>query len=418
MSKRYFSSKKKEDPRLSKIIALLVLLVAFAYGGLQGYQYWRHHGSDAQAPSSDAWTQLEQAQAHLEAGEWAAAEGILSTLSQSEDASLAPKVRYAQARLALGREENEEALSLLKSALETWPESPDYPAIATEYAKLLDELNRHEESSAVFEALQASAPPAMAAAAAVGLGQKSEREGDLEKARDLYLEALYAAPPNSNDWNEALDALGALNINTIFSPAETPASKYYTVESGDNLTDIGIKLNTTQGLLIRANALTDPSRLRLGQRLKYTPKDFQIIIERSTCRLFLVDNEGIFKRYYTGLGMPGHETALGRYTIGNKQKDPTWFQPGGGPIPPGDPKNELGTRWMPLVPAEEGLPNDLGIHGTIHPETIGQYKSHGCPRMRKEDVEELYDLVVRSTHVNIVDKIDWAGFQTRKTLDL
>jgi lipoprotein-anchoring transpeptidase ErfK/SrfK len=105
--------------------------------------------------------------------------------------------------------------------------------------------------------------------------------------------------------------------------------------------------------------------------------------------------------------MPGYETTLGKYTIGNKQKDPTWFKPGSAPVPPGDPHNELGTRWMPLVPAEPGLPTDLGIHGTIAPETIGQYKSHGCPRLRKEDVEELYDLIVRSTPVEIVEKIDW-----------
>jgi lipoprotein-anchoring transpeptidase ErfK/SrfK len=53
------------------------------------------------------------------------------------------------------------------------------------------------------------------------------------------------------------------------------------------------------------------------------------------------------------------------------------------------------------------LPTDLGIHGTIEPASIGQYKSHGCPRLLKEDVEELYDLVVRSTPVSIVEVIDW-----------
>jgi hypothetical protein len=62
---------------------------------------------------------------------------------------------------------------------------------------------------------------------------------------------------------------------------------------------------------------------------------------------------------------------------------------------------------MPLMPQEEGLPTDLGIHGTIEPASIGQYKSHGCPRLLKEDVEELYDLVVRSTPVSIVEVIDW-----------
>ena len=247
----------------------------------------------------------------------------------------------------------------------------------------------------------------MRARALLGLGRVAEKSGSPIQARDFYHQALADTAANGPDrkppWDEAAQALGRLNVALLFSPAETPESKSYPVEPGDTLTSIGMKLNTTQGSLIRANGIHDPSKLRLNQRLKYTPKDFRIIIERSTCRLFLLDKQGLFKCYQTGLGMPGYETSLGKYTIGNKQKDPTWFRPGGSPVAPGDPENELGTRWMPLVPIEEGLPSDLGIHGTIAPQTIGYYKSHGCPRMHKEDVEELYDLVVRSTPIEILD---------------
>ena len=212
-------------------------------------------------------------------------------------------------------------------------------------------------------------PPGQQASGLAGLAQQAEREGDLEKARGLYREALEDASVGSDLWLESAEALGRLNIQLIFSPAETSESKIYEVKSGDNLLAIGVTLNTTQGLLMTANGIDDPARLRVGQRLKYTPKNFRIVIERSTCRLFLLDKNGLFKMYMTGLGMPGYETTLGSYTIGNKEKNPTWHKPGSEPIPPLDPENELGTRWMPLVPAEEGLPNDLGIHGTIHPET-------------------------------------------------
>ncbi|HNR30562.1 MAG TPA: L,D-transpeptidase family protein, partial [Candidatus Hydrogenedentes bacterium] len=204
-------------------------------------------------------------------------------------------------------------------------------------------------------------------------------------------------------WKEALDALGRLNVALIFAPDQTPESKHYEVQRGDSLTSIGIRLNTTQGLLCRANGLDETATLRTGQRLKYTQKDFRIVIERSSRRLFLLDMDGIFRCYPVGLGMPGHETTLGKYKIGTKEKDPVWHKAGSEPIPAGDPRNELGTRWMPLVPIEEGLPTDLGIHGTIAPETIGKYSSHGCARMYREDVEELYDLVVRSTPVEIVE---------------
>ena len=58
---------------------------------------------------------------------------------------------------------------------------------------------------------------------------------------------------------------------------------------------------------------------------------------------------------------------------------------------------------MPLVPEEAGLPEDLGIHGTIDPDSIGKYSSMGCPRLYNEEAEELYDLVVRSTPVTVVE---------------
>lgn len=34
--------------------------------------------------------------------------------------------------------------------------------------------------------------------------------------------------------------------------------------------------------------------------------------------------------------------------------------------------------------------NDIGIHGTIFPETIGTRSSEGCVRMRNEDIKKLY----------------------------
>jgi len=244
------------------------------------------------------------------------------------------------------------------------------------------------------------------APALCGLARAAERADDLEKARALCREAVRDAAWNSPDWDEAAEALGRLNIALIFSPKPTPESQVYTVERGDNLTNIGMKLNTTQGLLMRANALDKVTTLNVGDRIKFTPKDFRIIIERSTCRLFLLDGDGLFKCYRVGLGKTGHETTLGEYRIGNKQVDPTWFKPNAGPIPPGDPRNELGSRWMPLVPEREELPTDLGIHGTIAPETIGEHSSSGCARMHNADVEELYDLVVRSTPVEIVETVD------------
>ena len=43
------------------------------------------------------------------------------------------------------------------------------------------------------------------------------------------------------------------------------------------------------------------------------------------------------------------------------------------------------------------------IHGTNHEETIGEPASHGCVRMRKADVMELFELVSMGTPVTIAE---------------
>lgn len=405
MSKMIFKTRKRrhnDDPSLVKILGVLVGVIVVVYLGLQLWSSLAPGGAASENVEASPVTSLDEAASRLESGDTAAAAAMLEGVQEE-----GLRKEMLLAKLDTQKGDANAAISRLDAALKAHASSADQPAAALQYARLLEQNGRHADAEPIYEQMSTSSPAPFRAAALSGLARKAERGQTLVEARDLYGKSLRQAELNGESWLEAIDGLGRLNTTLIFSPQETPETKYYAVESGDTLTDIGIKLNTTQGLLTRANGITEQTVLRLGQRLKYTPKDFRIIVERSTCRLFLLDKEGLFKMYHTGLGMPGYETALGKYTIGNKQKDPVWFKPGGSPVPAGDPQNELGTRWMPLVPVAEGLPQDLGIHGTIAPETIGQYKSHGCPRMLKEDVEELYDLVVRSTPVEIVETIDW-----------
>lgn len=407
MTSQYTPSRPNK-PGFSRFFLRVFIACIVLVGAYQGYPYvhqvWR-----TWMPGAEPRDIVQEASQQREAGDTAKAAQLLDEglLTESD-----PDRRYALLRMRtdLARESQEWALAgeMLQMTLAEFPNSPEYPVLAADYGESLERQDRIQEARNQYEEIIKVSPKGMKAPAQIGLGRLAEKEQDIIKARDYYRTALNDAEIESKVWMQALENLGRLNIVLIFGQLETPESKYYIVESGDNLTSIGIKLNTTQGLLTRANGLTDAGTLHTGQRLKYTPKDFRIVVERGTCRLYLMDNQGPFKLYPTGLGMPGYETTLGKYTIGNKQKDPTWFRPNGTPVPPNDPANELGTRWMPMVPVEEGLPTDLGIHGTIAPETIGYYKSHGCPRLRNDAAEELFDLIVRSTPVEVVEKIDWS----------
>lgn len=57
-------------------------------------------------------------------------------------------------------------------------------------------------------------------------------------------------------------------------------------------------------------------------------------------------------------------------------------------------KGVLGTRRLVLG-------DGYALHGTNKPESIGQAVSHGCVRLRNEDIEKLYDMVPVGTPVYI-----------------
>ena len=66
-------------------------------------------------------------------------------------------------------------------------------------------------------------------------------------------------------------------------------------------------------------------------------------------------------------------------------------------FPPG-PTNPLGERWIGFAHGEGWT---IGIHGTPNPELLGQAVSHGCIRMRNEDVVRIYERVQLGTAVTV-----------------
>ena len=99
-----------------------------------------------------------------------------------------------------------------------------------------------------------------------------------------------------------------------------------------------------------------------------------------------------------GLGRD-NGTPVGVFSVAVRQKDPSWFRPGEPPIPAGDPRNVLGSRWLGFKATEEL--SGYGIHGTDDAGSIGSESSAGCVRLRNEDIETLYRMVPVGTPVYI-----------------
>lgn len=149
--------------------------------------------------------------------------------------------------------------------------------------------------------------------------------------------------------------------------------------------------------LVNAFAFQPASVVRESDALGAATDAMRVEIDTNRHLLTVLENNSIKAVYPIGLGARG-KTPEGDFSILNKIENPEWYNQGD-PIPPGDPANELGSRWIGL--ADESGPTPLGIHATDDVDSIGGNQSRGCIRMRPEDVEELFTFVGVGTPVSI-----------------
>jgi lipoprotein-anchoring transpeptidase ErfK/SrfK len=99
------------------------------------------------------------------------------------------------------------------------------------------------------------------------------------------------------------------------------------------------------------------------------------------------------------------ETPAGVYSVGRKETSPVWYAPDwffvekGLAVPPPDSPRRY-------FPGEMGqfalyLGDGLAIHGTKREESVGRAVSHGCMRLRKEDIATVYGVTGVGTKVII-----------------
>jgi len=132
----------------------------------------------------------------------------------------------------------------------------------------------------------------------------------------------------------------------------------------------GVMLMATAEALAQENA-SRPSR--------------RIVVSITDRKLAVIESDRVLKIFPTAVGAPESPSPVGTYKIVNSIPDPTWYYKGN-IVGPGK-SNPLGTRWLGL--SIKGY----GIHGTNVPTSIGHNASHGCVRLRNQDVEQLFGMV-------------------------
>lgn len=119
-----------------------------------------------------------------------------------------------------------------------------------------------------------------------------------------------------------------------------------------------------------------------------------ILVSLQDRRLALIEDGQVVKVYPVAVGKDSTPSPTGTYVIQDRVTNPTYYHDGK-VIPPG-PGNPVGTRWMGLSKA------GYGIHGTNEPRSIGKAASHGCIRMSRRDLEDLFAQVRAGDRVEIV----------------
>jgi L,D-transpeptidase ErfK/SrfK len=177
----------------------------------------------------------------------------------------------------------------------------------------------------------------------------------------------------------------------------------HTVQKGQSLTLLAARFGVEVNVLATNNGLRPNALLKEGQTLRI---DNRHIVPRSTAdgilinlpqrMLFHMRQGQVIQSYPVGLGRPDWPTPPGGFKVISKEENPVWDVPKSiqeemrregkivqEHVPP-CPENPLGKHWMGL-----SIPG-YGIHGTIAPTSIYQFRTHGCIRLHPDDIASLF----------------------------
>jgi lipoprotein-anchoring transpeptidase ErfK/SrfK len=125
-----------------------------------------------------------------------------------------------------------------------------------------------------------------------------------------------------------------------------------------------------------------------------------IVVQTTERSLYLVTGKGKAIKYPVGVGRAGQQW-FGTTRVVSKHIKPAWKPPASirgrrSPdffIESGSPRNPMGAAALVLAD------NELAIHGTNNPGSIGGYVSAGCIRMHNKDIMDLFSRVAVGTRV-------------------
>lgn len=124
----------------------------------------------------------------------------------------------------------------------------------------------------------------------------------------------------------------------------------------------------------------------------------KVVVSIPHRKLALVEDGKVKKVYSIAVGAKQSPTPAGTFAVKTRLVEPTYYHPGR--VIPAGTDNPLGTRWIGLNT------KGYGIHGTNVESSVGKAASHGCIRMHRTDIEELFAQVEVGDEVEIRSEPD------------
>jgi lipoprotein-anchoring transpeptidase ErfK/SrfK len=217
---------------------------------------------------------------------------------------------------------------------------------------------------------------------ALATAQAQLDQGQLAEAH-LALSQWFGHP----DLSAAQEAqlIGVLDqvAGTVVYSRQSLVVPAYQVQPGDTLEQIAQTNNVPWQLLAKINGIPDPQNLRAGDQLKVVRGPFAAVVELSKYRMSLWVEGRYAGRFPIGVGNLNN-LPEGEFMVRGKVENPTYY--GDQVIDADDPNNPLGERLIDLG-------NQIGIHGTNDPATIGSGETRGTIALGPRDVEDVYDIL-------------------------
>lgn len=159
---------------------------------------------------------------------------------------------------------------------------------------------------------------------------------------------------------------------------------------------VAVSVAMVMGIEAMGQAVSAPAAANTTATVQPVQVKRTIVVSLEDRKLALVEDGRVMNVYTVAIGKPSTPSPVGTFTIQRRVKNPV-YQHDGKTVQPG-PANPVGTRWMGLNI------KGYGIHGTNEPKSIGKAASHGCIRMARKDLEEMYAMVRVGDTVELVDE--------------